>query len=778
MDGTEGIRSDLAVEEYCKAQAESIANPGILNSIFDDLPLIMILIDQNGKIENINRAATVALEKEKKDCVGLLGGEIFQCINSFTGEGCGKSRECLECNVRNSVMHTFETGKNIYKKESELDIVNNGLPITLNLLISTTLLQHNNEQIVLLTADDITEQKLAQKEALEASAKNEAILNLLPDLIFECKRDGTIVDYRASTENDLYAPPNEFLGKKIIEILPKELSRKTMHSIEQTIQTKELQSFQYQLPVNGKMFDFEARLVACGEDSALAIVSDISGRKIAERDLRVSEEKYSALVEKGSDGIVVIQDYVVNFANSKFGEITGYTKEEAIGSPVLDFVSEDCKELVLDRYERRIKNDWTIPYRYEIDLLSKDGKKIPVEISGSYIEYDGKSANMAIIRDITERKQMEEALQKSEQKFRTIFNNSNDPTLIYDLDGIILEVNEVACEFTGYSRDEILSMSVMDLDSPEQAAKIFDNIKHLQKEKRAIFESVSICKDGTLIPIELSNQIIEYDGKTAVLSTSRNLTERKHAEGVMFNAKIAAEDANRAKSEFIANMSHELRTPLNSVIGFSDVLYSENFGTLNETQKRYITNVSTNGKKLLELINEILDFSKVESGKMGLEIEEFVLTGLIEEIETSIVPLSSKKNIELTFNIDIRKPIIKLDRAKLKQILYNLINNAIKFTEPGGFVTIESRTSEDNISFFVKDNGIGILSEDMNKLFRPFVQIDSSRTREYGGIGIGLTIVKKFVEMHGGEVWVETEVGKGSLFGVSIPNGPEIISQD
>jgi len=199
---------------------------------------------------------------------------------------------------------------------------------------------------------------------------------------------------------------------------------------------------------------------------------------------------------------------------------------------------------------------------------------------------------------------------------------------------------------------------------------------------------------------------------------------------------------------------------------------------LNETQKRYINNVSANGKQLLVLINALLDFSKVESGKMELKIEEFILTRLIEEIETSIVPLSSKKDIELKFNIDIRKPIIKADRTKLKQILYNLISNAIKFTERGGFVTIESRTSEDNISFFVKDNGIGILSEDMKKLFRPFVQIDSSRTREYGGIGLGLTIVKKFVEMQGGEVWVETEVGKGSEFGFTLPNDPEIIAYD
>jgi len=377
------------------------------------------------------------------------------------------------------------------------------------------------------TVQDITERKQTEEKLLETAAKNEAILNVLPDFIFECKRDGTIVDYRATTEKDLYVPPNEFLGRKVIEILPKEVAWNVMHSIEQTIQTKELQSFQYQLPVNGKIFDFEARIVACGKDSALTIVSNISEHKKAEAVLKASKDKYSTLVEKGNDGIIVIQDYVVNFVNSKFGEITGYTKEQVIGIPVLDFVSEDYKGLVLDMYEKRIKNDLTIPYKYEIDLLSKDGKKIPVEISGSYIEYDGKPADMGIIRDITERKQIETALQKSEQKFRDIFNNSNDSIIIYDLDGSIIEVNEVACEFTGYSRDEMLSMSVMDLDSPEQAAKVPDQIKRLQKGKRAILESAAICKDGTPVPIELSNRLIEYEGKTAVLSIARDITERK-----------------------------------------------------------------------------------------------------------------------------------------------------------------------------------------------------------------------------------------------------------
>ncbi|MCD4807392.1 MAG: PAS domain-containing protein [Methanococcoides sp.] len=159
MDGTEDIRSDLALEGYCKAQAESTVDPGILNSIFDDLPLIMVLIDEDGIIKNVNRAATVKLGKDKKDCVGLLGGEIFQCINSFSGEGCGKNIECLECVVRRSILHTFKTGENIYKKEGELDIIDNGQPTPIHFLISTILIQGENGPNVSLVVDDISEIK-------------------------------------------------------------------------------------------------------------------------------------------------------------------------------------------------------------------------------------------------------------------------------------------------------------------------------------------------------------------------------------------------------------------------------------------------------------------------------------------------------------------------------------------------------------------------------------------------------------------------------------------
>jgi len=328
------------------------------------------------------------------------------------------------------------------------------------------------------------------------------------------------------------------------------------------------------------------------------------------------------------------------------------------------------------------------PYSIDYRILLSDSSERIIHAQGEVtFNKAGQAIWMSgIMQDITERKQMETALQKSEQKFRTFFNNSNDPTLIYDLDGFILEVNEVACEFTGYGRDELLNMSIMDLDSSEYASNMPDNIKQLQKGMCSIFESVAICKDGTTIPIELSNRIIDYDGKPAVLSTSRDLTERKQAEDAMFHAKLVAEAANRAKSEFLANMSHELRTPLNSIIGFSQLLNSNPFGNLNEKEINYSYNIMDSGKHLLSLINDILEISKIESGKIELECEKFSLPSFICDAENTIKHMAYNKNIEICNQVRSKSIEVYADKLRMKQILYNLLSNSLKFTPENGCI--------------------------------------------------------------------------------------------
>ena len=258
-----------------------------------------------------------------------------------------------------------------------------------------------------------------------------------------------------------------------------------------------------------------------------------------------------------------------------------------------------------------------------------------------------------------------------------------------------------------------------------------------------------------------------------VIGVSRDITKRKHAKDVLLHTKMNAETANRIKSEFLANMSHELRTPLNSIFGFSQLLNEGIQGELNEKQASYVSNIMKSSKHLIELINDILDLSKVEARKMELEREKFNIANLIEDTVSSMKPLAKNKNTDLITDIRISDSEIYADRKKIKDILYNLLSNAVKFTPENGRVSIKVNCDNKTLGIEVSDTGIGILEMDQKKIFEPFRQVNSFMTREFEGTGLGLAIVKRYVELHGGTLSLKSEPGEGSTFSFVIPIGLE-----
>jgi len=293
------------------------------------------------------------------------------------------------------------------------------------------------------------------------------------------------------------------------------------------------------------------------------------------------------------------------------------------------------------------------------------------------------------------------------------------------------------------------------------------------EEKRVCYEGPFLKEESDLIETiaERLGKIIERKQLESKLKDYTKDLEKEVGERtkelIVINKHL--EKASRAKSEFLANMSHELRTPLNSIIGFAELLQLEKFGQLTEKQARYVNNILTSGRHLLGLINDILDLSKVESGKMELVLSECSFPELIESIKIILKELAFKKNITIESHIAPKVSVINADEKKVKQIMYNLLSNAIKFTPDGGKVDVKADIKDEELRVSVADTGIGIKQEDMDKLFKTFQQIDSEYTQKYGGTGLGLSLTKKLVELHGGKIWAESELGKGSTFTFTIP---------
>lgn len=358
------------------------------------------------------------------------------------------------------------------------------------------------------------------------------------------------------------------------------------------------------------------------------------------------------------------------------------------------------------------------------------------------------------------------ALKESEEKYRTYVNISPSPIFVMDYHGNFVDVNPAACKITGYSRKEILRMNLSDFVVALDREHYKQLFQVLQDEGKLYGEFPFINKEGNVFYLEV-NAVISPGNRFLIICM--DITEKKKAEDDMLRAKIAAENANRTKSEFLANISHELRTPLNSIIGFSDILLDGIAGKIDDKQSRYINNISQSGKHLLNIINEILDISKIESGKMKLHKEKVPLVEVYEELYYTIKHLADKKNIHIKIPLDSDGSCVFADKAKLKQILYNLVTNAIKFTENGGNITIDTNTKDEFVHVSVIDTGIGIDQEGLKKLFTPFMQLDSSEARKYEGTGLGLALSKELVGLHGGTIWAESEPGKGSIFTFTLP---------
>jgi len=534
--------------------------------------------------------------------------------------------------------------------------------------------------------------------------------------------------------------------------------------------------------------------------------------KRAEKALRESKKKYKTLTESSLTGVFVHQDGRYVFVNNRFADIHGYTPEELMGEEYLKLILPDERQEVALKVSKRLMGE-NHPRRYEVRKLKKDGNIVWCEMMATNIQYRGKPAIMGNVIDINDRKLAEEALRKSEEKYRNLFKNSRDPVFISSREGKVVDVNQSFLELFGYTREEIMNLNTndayVDLDERfrfqkeiEQKGFVREFEVKLRKKDRTVMHciiSVSVRRadDGSILGYQgIIHDITERKLAGEALKKAHDDLERKVVERTeeLHIAKEAAEAANRAKSDFLANMSHELRTPLNAIIGFSEILKDQYFGELNEKQADYVKDILSSGKHLLSLINDILDLSKIEAGKVELELSKVNIKELLENSLIMVKEKCLKHGIDLGINItqDLEDLEITADKRKLKQVMFNLLSNAAKFTPEGGKIHVpadfisgsELRVSRseqlatrnsqlatgDFIEISVADSGIGIAPEDQENIFHEFYQVKGGMKDKTPGTGLGLSLVKRLVEMHGGMIWVESDgEGRGSRFSFVLP---------
>jgi protein-histidine pros-kinase len=447
--------------------------------------------------------------------------------------------------------------------------------------------------------------------------------------------------------------------------------------------------------------------------------------------------------------------------------IFGYTAAEAVGHSLIELMvppghAEEESVLLGDVLQRNL-------VVYESVRRHQNGSLVQVSVSTKPIRDANGSVQylLSTLKDVTHLKALGDA-QLVEAKFRDLLESLPDAMVMVNITGRIVLVSSQAEAVFGYDRAELLGQPV-ELLLPHRLWKA--HIGHRANffshpRARAMGAGLELNarrKDGSEFAVEISLSPLQTEAGTLVMSAIRDITERKRFEQTL-------QEANRMKSEFLATMSHELRTPLNAIIGFSEFLVDERPGPLNPKQKEYLQDILNSGQHLLQLINDVLDLSKVEAGKMELFPETFTLPAAVDEICSIIHPLATKKNITVKREIEPAVAHVTLDQQRLKQILYNLLSNAVKFTEEGGSVEIHAARSDASwLRLQVRDTGIGIKPEDLGKLFTEFQQLDSSYARRHQGTGLGLALTKKIVELQRGSITVESEPSKGSTFTVSLP---------
>ena len=663
----------------------------------------------------------------------------------------------------------------------------------------------------------LLEETLASQMALSRSeGELRALFLAMTDVIIVYNREGRYMRIAPTNPQRLFKPSNDMLGKTIREILPENLHAPFLNTIHRALDTGQLQRAEYSLKIDGNNYWFEANVSRLTEDEVFWVARDITERRKAEEDIL----RFKLGIDQSTDAVFITDVHGnISYTNPGFQKIYGYSSDEAVGQNPRIIKSGLLNQDAYQNFWSTLLNKQTVTG--EIINKSKDGRFISIAGTNSPIldENGNILGFLAVHHDITNLKQAEEALKRRNAYLAATADIGQLVTSTLDLPTLFMRaVNLVGERFGFYSagifiieetgfnavlqastgvmgkefQDHPLSLAVGSKSAIGEATATGRPVLINDTTKSEIFlynPQLPDTRSEAVIPLRIGSRVIGVldlqsaepnsfsEDDLAVFQTLADQVAIAIDNARSYELSIQAvremREADRLKSQFLANMSHELRTPLNSIIGFSRVILKGIDGPISELQQQDLLAIHNSGQHLLGLINDILDLSRIEAGKMELTFDEVHLPELITSVMSTAVGLVKDKAIQLQREIPADLPTVRADAMRVRQVLLNLLSNASKFTDEGT-ITVSTMLAENpsghaEIIIKVTDTGPGISKEDQKKLFQPFSQVDASATRKTGGSGLGLSISNHLVQLHGGRMGVESEVGEGSTFYFSLP---------